>query len=71
MGLFGKKKKGNEEEIAVAVSVALHLDQSEISAAIATALHLHSSQSMGRLTIRRSAHSPWRNINRAISMNQF
>ncbi len=74
MGIFGskKKRKGNEEEVAVAVGVALHLNMSEISAAIATALDLYSStQGMGKLTIRRNVNSPWKDINRALSMKQF
>lgn len=72
MGLFGSKKKNkNLEEVAVAIGTALHLDMSEKAAAIAAAIYLHGSSSRGRLTIRRSYNSPWRDIKRARSMERL
>lgn len=65
-------KDANLEEVAASIGVALHLNMNEVATAIAIALSLYKNErSSAKLTIKRIAHSPWKEINRARSMERL
>jgi hypothetical protein len=70
MGIFGCKNDKKIDGGKAAADISIQLEMSETVAAIAAALELHGS-SAGKITIRRSYYSPWRDLKRARAIERL